>query len=133
VLFAWQPTAVYPGPLGFPAAVPPEAEEEDKAGAVRLAEAGAARARALGLLAEGRVEQIMSSAWRTIVDAAEGEGADLIVMGTRGLSGMRSLLQGSCSHHVAQHARCPVLVVPDAEIGHAQRRLVGPPARHTRA
>jgi nucleotide-binding universal stress UspA family protein len=122
VLFAWEPTLVYAATLGMPgAAIPAEAPERDEAAATRLAEAGAQRARTLGLDAEGRAEEVSDSAWRTIVDVAERDHADLIVMGTRGLSGLKSLLLGSVSHHVAQHALCPVLIVPDGEIGDARR------------
>jgi nucleotide-binding universal stress UspA family protein len=38
-------------------------------------------------------------------------GADLIVIGSRGLSGMKRLLMGSVSESVVRHAHCPVLVV----------------------
>jgi nucleotide-binding universal stress UspA family protein len=124
ILHAWEPTAVYVGTLGMAATPIPEQDEaQDEALAVRLAEDGAQQARALGLAAEARAERYTSSAWQTIVDAAERDGADLIVMGTRGLSGVRSLLLGSCSHHVAQHARSPVLIVPDPEIGDARRAV----------
>jgi hypothetical protein len=44
-------------------------------------------------------------------------------MGTRGLTGVQSLLLGSCSHHVAQQAVCPVLIVPGAELGDARRGI----------
>jgi nucleotide-binding universal stress UspA family protein len=132
VLFAWEPTAVYAARLGVPgAAVPAEAVEHDEAAAARLAEAGAERARALGLDAVGRAEEVASSAWRTIVDAAERDHADLIVMGTRGLSGVKSLLLGSCSHHVAQHAMSPVLIVPDSEIADARRAVAQANGRAT--
>lgn len=36
---------------------------------------------------------------------------DLIVMGSRGVGLMSEILLGSVSHSVAQHARCPVLIV----------------------
>ncbi|PRH77584.1 universal stress protein UspA [Streptomyces solincola] len=39
------------------------------------------------------------------------EGADLLVVGDRGYSGVRAALLGSVSTHVAQHAPCPVVVV----------------------
>ena len=46
-----------------------------------------------------------------IVRVAEREGADLIVMGSRGLNPLESLLLGSVSMHVIQHAPCSVLIV----------------------
>jgi nucleotide-binding universal stress UspA family protein len=110
VLYAWELMAAMPTPDG-------QAHEE--AEAQGLAQDGARQARALGLAAHARAEMSTSSEWRTIVHAAERDGADLIVMGTRGVSGMRSLLLGGTSHHVAQHARCPVLIVPDADIADA--------------
>lgn len=46
-----------------------------------------------------------------IVDSAEEIGAGLIVMGSRGLAGIRRLLLGSVSDSVVRHAHCPVLIV----------------------
>ena len=46
-----------------------------------------------------------------IVDEAEHEGADVIVMGTRGLNTAKRWLMGSVSSRVVQHAPCNVLVV----------------------
>jgi nucleotide-binding universal stress UspA family protein len=46
-----------------------------------------------------------------IVRVAEKIGAGLIVMGSRGLGGVRRALMGSVSDSVVRHAHCPVLVV----------------------
>ncbi len=46
-----------------------------------------------------------------IVALAEEIGAGLIVVGSRGLGGIRRLLMGSVSGSVVRHAHCPVLVV----------------------
>lgn len=47
---------------------------------------------------------------QALLEAAEG--ADLLVVGSRGLGGFRRLLLGSVSQHCAQHATCPVVIVP---------------------
>ena len=46
-----------------------------------------------------------------IVRVAEEIGAGLIVMGSRGLGGVRRALMGSVSDSVLRHAHCPVMVV----------------------
>jgi nucleotide-binding universal stress UspA family protein len=121
VLHAWEPSPMAINGEWAPPAIPPESDQHAKRRARSLADAGARYARDRGLDAEARVEQAMGSPWRTIIDVAESE-YDLIVMGTRGFTGVGSLLAGSISHHVAQHATCPVLIVPAAEHGGARRR-----------
>lgn len=46
-----------------------------------------------------------------IVDAAHEHAIDLIVISTKGRSGLQRLLLGSTAEHVVRHARCPVLAI----------------------
>ena len=48
---------------------------------------------------------------QAIVSLADEIGAGLIVMGSRGLGGLRRALMGSVSDSVVRHAHCPVMVV----------------------
>jgi nucleotide-binding universal stress UspA family protein len=50
-------------------------------------------------------------AWTQIVETAKTRHADLIVIGTRGLTGLKHVLMGSTAERVVRHAHCPVLVV----------------------
>lgn len=49
---------------------------------------------------------------RAILRAADAVEADLIVLGSKGLAGIREFLLGSVSHRVLRYARASVLVVP---------------------
>jgi nucleotide-binding universal stress UspA family protein len=60
----------------------------------------------------------------TINDVADDNAAALTVMGTRGLSGIRSVVLGSVSHAVAQHTHRPLLVVPSAPLAAARAQAV---------
>ncbi len=53
----------------------------------------------------------LGGAAREILHSAEEFNADLIIMGTRGLSDFAGLLLGSVAHKVIHHASCPVMVV----------------------
>jgi nucleotide-binding universal stress UspA family protein len=55
------------------------------------------------------------SAQAEIVNAATEGNIDLIVLGTRGLTGLAHLLVGSTAERVVQHAPCPVMVVRERE------------------
>lgn len=48
---------------------------------------------------------------QAIVQLADEIGAGLIVMGSRGLGGIRRALMGSVSDSVVRHAHCPVMIV----------------------
>jgi nucleotide-binding universal stress UspA family protein len=57
-----------------------------------------------------------------IVHLAEEIGAGLIVMGIRGLGGVRRALMGSVSDSVVRHAHCPVMIVrSEKEVGGRRR------------
>jgi len=49
--------------------------------------------------------------YRAITDLARDNGAGVIVMGSHGRTGLKSLLMGSVTEKVIGHASCPVLVV----------------------
>jgi nucleotide-binding universal stress UspA family protein len=46
-----------------------------------------------------------------IVEFVKQNDCDLVVMGSRGLSGLKELFLGSVSHYVVQKAPCPVFIV----------------------
>jgi nucleotide-binding universal stress UspA family protein len=46
-----------------------------------------------------------------IVEAAGESGASLVIMGSRGMGELKSLLLGGVANKVVQHATCPVLLV----------------------
>jgi nucleotide-binding universal stress UspA family protein len=77
------------------------------------------------LVARGRASGIdvrflvwTGAAAESIVDAAQSEGADLIVVGSHGRGRLGRLILGSVSEEVTRRAPCPVLVVrPRAAAG----------------
>lgn len=61
---------------------------------------------------QGTATQVESHVvWRGILEAAASGGADLIVMGSHGRSGLEKMLLGSVAQRVVAQATIPVLVV----------------------
>ncbi len=83
--------------------------------AERVANEGAELARSLGLDAEPLAVADVHDVTRTIVEVAREHNAAAIVVGSRGLSGLRARFEGSTSKSVVKHAPCPVIVVHDVD------------------
>lgn len=95
------------------AAVLTDSGEEWRVQAEQYAKEGAELAIAAGLAdVTYRAVADNESIWRTIVDVADEVDASLVVTGSRGLAGVRSVLLGSVSNHVLHHAHRPTLIVP---------------------
>jgi nucleotide-binding universal stress UspA family protein len=92
----------------FGRAAPMMLPEEDEERRHELDDAKATLA-AKGI--EAAVVERKGDAATMIVDEAERESVDMIVMGTRGLNTTKRWLMGSVSSRVVQHAPCNVLVV----------------------
>ena len=80
------------------------------------AEEGTERARRAGLDPEPRTRARAGTIAETILDEAAALNADAVMLGTRGLTGVKSLLLGSVSHAVLQDADRPVFIVPSPQV-----------------
>lgn len=119
VLTVWTPIHPGPDPISVDLDGPPDPPDPDDpdvdiayADAQRTNDEGMRLAKSVGLSAEPMCIAVTGTVWRTIIEAADRIDADLIVTGTRGTTGLRSLLQSSVSDHVLRHGRRPVLIVP---------------------
>jgi nucleotide-binding universal stress UspA family protein len=82
---------------------------------------GVEQAGLAGFAAEPRTAALHTTVAEAILAEAEAVDARAIVLGTRGLAGLKSMLLGSVSHAVLQHADRPVVVVPSPEAAAARR------------
>jgi len=102
------PTAVYTGPAVVPIA-PAEFAESARLALEHARETVSDKGvRVEGVLSEGHPADVLT--------AAAGP-EDLLVVGSRGLGGFGGLLLGSVSQQCAQHAKCPVVIVPHKREG----------------
>jgi nucleotide-binding universal stress UspA family protein len=97
-----------------------DVDQETENGARKMADEGVALAREAGLDAAGRWAVVETTVADAILAQAAAVEASAVVTGSRGYSGVRSLMLGSTSHHVLQHADIPVVVVPSPEIARAR-------------
>ena len=125
VLAVWEPLAGL-GTIAWAGATASMVDfvELDQAAAtdgLRVAEAGARLAREAGLEAEAIAVKAAGPIWKTILEVAEEHRAAAIVLGSRGLTGVRSMLLGSVSGAVVHHADRPTLVVHRSDHDDAER------------
>jgi len=109
------------------AGMSPDLERDDEAQA--LLNGAVSRLKARGVSVTGRVVQAQTrDVARAIIEAAENGGADMIIVGRRGLSSLTAMIVGSVSNKLIHVARVPIMVAhwadpsDDAAGGNEARR-----------
>lgn len=103
----------YPTPelVALPAVVTLPSDDELRAAADEVISEQIEKAGGAGDVA---VTRTVRSGGAAAVLCEVAKGADLLVVGARGLGGFRGLLLGSVTHQVVAHSPCPVVVtVPE--------------------
>jgi len=95
---------------GFPRAMEPQMMQELKKEAQKIAEKARKELEKDGLKVQAMTAE--GSPSEEIVRLARKEKADLIVMGTHGITGLARVIIGSVADHVIREAQCPVVLVP---------------------
>jgi nucleotide-binding universal stress UspA family protein len=103
--------ALFPGRSALVLTVWQQQRRED---AGRLVAEGVRVADRAGLSGEPLAVERAGPVWKTILDVADRHDVAAVVMGSRGLTGLRSMLLGSVSSAVVGHADRPTLVVRHA-------------------
>lgn len=106
VLHVLQPSA--PAPPQMAPSYAPELDDQKKP-AHELVERIASELRSAGFKVDTAVE--VGDIPERIIDSAEEWGADLIVVGSHGRTGIPRFLLGSVAEFVARHAKCSVEIV----------------------
>jgi nucleotide-binding universal stress UspA family protein len=114
VVTVWQPVAGL-GTLAWSGAATSTAnsaqlDQSSAEHAGRVASEGVRIAQEAGLHAESVAVEAAGPVWRAIVDIADRHAAATIVVGSRGLTGLHSMLLGSVSSAVVHHAERPALI-----------------------
>jgi nucleotide-binding universal stress UspA family protein len=133
VVTVWEPfvdALLRGGGMGFGLGIPgpygdnSEIDRGARDAALAQARDGVQRATAVGLVAQPLSAKRVGDISSTILATAADVDADVIVVGTRGLSAAKSFLLGSVSHGVVEHADRAVLVVPSRALAERRRDSV---------
>lgn len=121
VLVVWEPFVEVMAHTGAGLGLAPgiadfdEIDAASEAAAEQRAQEGVELARSVGLEAQARTCAQGRTVWHSIATQAVEVDARAIVVGTRGLTGVKSLMLGSVSHGVLAHSDRPVIVVPSPD------------------
>ena len=102
-------SVVDPGALRLPGGRYAARVDQVRTERERFAQELVARGRSMGVTVDFLVWE--GDPGEAIIDAAQAEGADMIVVGSHGRGTVGRFLIGSVSDHVVRNASCPVLVV----------------------
>lgn len=102
----------FPYPDMMPAEDAGELDQTVRTRALGLAGDGCRLLQAAGVRATPAAVEGGGAVWRTILAEADDRDVSVVVLGSRGITGVRSLVVGSVSHGVANHSHRPVLIIP---------------------
>ncbi len=98
-------------PVSIPTPLPMVLTEDEKKAAKRIVDEVKELGDKAGVEVETHILERHPSVPDAIIQFAEQNGVDLIIMGTKGKTAIRRFLLGSVTESVVHHAHCPVLVV----------------------
>jgi nucleotide-binding universal stress UspA family protein len=109
VVYVWEPVAQ---PMVLAVGFPQDVEAAEDGRAHEVVAEGVRLAQQAGFVADGETVRSSDPAC-ALQDLAERLEPELLVVGTRGLHGLKRLLKGSVSDRVSTHVHVPVLIVPE--------------------
>jgi nucleotide-binding universal stress UspA family protein len=98
-------------PVAIPTPLPLALTEDEKKAAKKIVDDVKELGKKVGVEMETKILERQPSVPDAIIQFAEENSIDLIVMGTKGKTGIKRFLLGSVTESVVHHAHCPVLVV----------------------
>jgi nucleotide-binding universal stress UspA family protein len=113
VLVGIPPDTMGAGTLPPDPATIQEVDRLQREHAATVAADGAELARSFGLAVEAQAVSDGADVANTLIDMARERGAAVVVVGSHGISGLRTRLLGSVSRKLIEHCDRPVLVIRD--------------------